>query len=320
MSLHFNPDAGVDDRATRHIPSDREPELSPVRAALLDTAVASADRPVKLSILMPSYNEERTIFAVSHALLSGEYPCEIELIVVDDGSTDATLQLLAALDDPRVVVHSHPENRGKGAALITAAALASGTHILPFDADFEYSPADIPRLLDPVIQRRSEVVYGSRLFGLNTVYQSYWYAIGNKLTTLVANVLFDAYVSDLHTCLKLVPLELFHRLRLVEDGFGLDTEMTAGLLRLGLRPFEVPVSYHSRSHAEGKKITWHDGIKCLLILIRVRFSPKYRKPVPVWDKPELSLPEDNRGPSRELSAFAVLDDHAAVVSQARRMA
>src|SRR5207247_2474438 len=113
--------------------------------------------------------------------------------------------------------------------------------------DLEYSPADIPRLLDPVIQQRSVVVYGSRLFGLNTVYQSYWYALGNKVTTLAANVLFDAYVSDLHTCLKLLPLHLFRRMHLVEDGFGLDTEITASLLRLGLRPFEVPVSYYSRS-------------------------------------------------------------------------
>jgi glycosyltransferase involved in cell wall biosynthesis len=240
------------------------------------------DRPVKLSILMPSYNEERTVLEVFHALVSEDYPCEMELIIVDDGSTDGTPKLLETIDDPRVIVHSHSSNQGKGAALMTAAKLASGTHVLPFDADLEYSPADIPRLLDPVMRRRSAVVFGSRLFGLNTVYRSYWYALGNKVTTLAANVLFDAYVSDLHTCLKLVPLHLFRRMRLLEHGFGLDTEITAGLLRLGLRPFEVPVSYHSRSRADGKKITWQDGVKCLMILLRVRVSPKYGEPALAW--------------------------------------
>ena len=225
---------------------------------------------VKLSILMPAYNEERTVAWVIDEILSGDYPCDFELIVVDDGSTDRTPALLANIDDRRVRVIHHSVNRGKGAALMSAAALATGTHVLPFDADFEYEPADIPRLLEPMLRGRCEVVYGVRLFGFNTVYQSYKYAVGNRLLTRFANILFDSYLSDLHTCLKLMPLSIFRRLDPTETGFGLDTEITALLLRQGIRPFEVPVSYYSRSHAQGKKITWRDALQCVRILIRER--------------------------------------------------
>ena len=148
--------------------------------------------------------------------------------------------------------------------------------MLPFDADLEYSSEDIPRLIEPLIKRRYQVVYGARIFGFNTVYQSYRYAVGNRMFTRLANVLFDASICDLHTCLKLVPLALFRRLHLRETGFGLDTELTAMLLRLGVRPFEVPISYYSRSHAQGKKINWRDALACVAILFRVRTRRKKR--------------------------------------------
>ena len=125
-------------------------------------------------------------------------------------------------------------------------------------------------MLEPVLRGRSDVVYGARLFGCNTVYHSYRYAIGNRVLTLMTNVLFNAYLSDMHTCLKLVPLAMFKGLDLSEAGFGLDTELTAMLLKSGVRPFEVPVSYYSRSHAQGKKITWRDAIACLWIILHVR--------------------------------------------------
>jgi len=235
----------------------------------------------KVSILMCAYNEEQRIAQAIHEVLFTPYPCDVELIVVDDGSTDATAAIVAQFDDPRIILHRHSENRGKGASLRTAALLATGTHILPFDADLEYSSEDIPRLIEPVIKRRYDVVYGVRLFGNNTVYQSYRYAIGNRLLTTAANMLFDAYLSDLHTCLKLVPLDLFRRLNLRERGFGLDTELSASLLRLGIRPFEVPVSYYSRSHAQGKKINWRDAFPCLRILLRVRMTRRKRLYPPV---------------------------------------
>ena len=228
--------------------------------------------PAKLSILMCAYNEEQRIGRAVAEILQTDYPCDIELIVVDDGSTDGTPAVLARLDDPRVIVYRHVINLGKGAALRSAVKLATGTHAMPFDADLEYSPADIPRMLEPVLSGRSEVVYGARLFGFYTVYQSYRYATGNRVLTRLANMIFDAGLSDLHTCLKLIPLPLLKTLPLSEIGFGLDTEITALLLKLGIRPFEVPVSYYSRSHAQGKKIHWQDAVACVRILLQVRLS------------------------------------------------
>jgi glycosyltransferase involved in cell wall biosynthesis len=194
----------------------------------------------------------------------------MELIVVDDGSTDATPRILEEFRHPRARVVTHKKNLGKGAALQTGAALAQGTHLVPFDADLEYDPADLAYLLQPVLDGRSDVVYGVRLFGANTRYLSYRHAVGNRVLTLAANLLFDAYLSDLHTCLKLVPVDVFRKMELRETGFGLDTEVTARLLAAGLRPFEVPVTYHSRAIDAGKKITWRDGVQCLQVLARIR--------------------------------------------------
>ena len=233
------------------------------------TPASDAGR-IHLSIVVPVLDEARTIRTVIDRLLAVEYPCPVELIVVDDGSTDGTAALLGALDDSRVVVCTHEHNQGKGAAVLTGAARATGTHLLVFDADLEYSPRDIPNLLEPVIGSDCDVVYGTRLFGMNTVYKSFRYAFGNRVMTLTANVLFDACLSDLHTCLKLVPLPLFRELRLSESGFGLDTEITAELLRHGVRPFEVPVRYIGRSRAEGKKIGWRDAVRCFRVLFAVR--------------------------------------------------
>src|SRR4051794_16842067 len=246
-------------RFVRGLPAFGAAEVSAIEPA----RPARTERPVKLSILMPAFNEERTLARAVNAVLSTDYPCEIELIVVDDGSTDNTPKILDRVRDPRAVVHRHPTNLGKGAALQTAAAVATGTHIVPFDSDLEYSPADLPNMLDPVLKGRTDVVYGTRLFGVNTVYQSYRLAMGNRVMTQAANVLFNAYLSDLHTCLKLMPLDLFRMLDLRENGFGLDTEITARILKNGIRPFEVPISYHSRSYEHGKKITWHHAVECL---------------------------------------------------------
>jgi glycosyltransferase involved in cell wall biosynthesis len=232
--------------------------------------VRSTGTPLMLSIVMPAYNEGRTIAHAIERVLNVPFPCPIELIVINDGSRDDTADVLKTIADPRVVVECHASNRGKGAAILTGLSLVKGTHVVPFDADLEYEPQDLVSLLQPVLLGRSDVVYGSRLFGANTVFQSYRYAMGNKLTTLLANLLFDSYISDLHTCLKLMPTRLLRDLTLHEQGFGLDTEITAHVLKLGYRPFEVPVSYHSRTHAQGKKLQWRDGIACISILLRVR--------------------------------------------------
>jgi dolichol-phosphate hexosyltransferase len=223
---------------------------------------------------MPAHNEEITIARGVGEVLALDVPFDLELIVVDDGSTDRTALLLGEITDPRLVVHRHPVNLGKGAAVLTGAALATGSHLVVFDADREYLASDLASLFAPILDRRADVVFGTRLFGMNTVYQSFRYAMGNRVTTFAANVLYDACLSDLHTCLKMMPLALFRELELEQKGFGLDSEITAELLRRGHRPFEVPVSYHSRSRAQGKKITWRDGIECLVVLGKVRLRGK----------------------------------------------
>ena len=225
-----------------------------------------------LSIVMPAYNEGRTIKRAVHHVLSTKYPCRVELIVIDDGSSDDTAEQLSGLSCDQLTVVRHRRNLGKGAALLTGIKLAHGTHFLPFDADLEYSAADIARILQPVLDGRAEIVYGTRLFGVNTVYHSFRYKLGNRATTLAANVLFDSALTDMHTCLKLIPLRLLRQMRLMERGFGLDTEITAYVLKMGYRPFEVPVSYYARSHFEGKKINWKDGFQCLRVLGRVRVA------------------------------------------------
>jgi glycosyltransferase involved in cell wall biosynthesis len=249
---------------------------------------------VKLSILMPVFNEERTIAQAVEEVLLTPYPCDFELIVVDDGSTDATGVLLEAMRHDRLVVHRHGQNRGKGAALRTAVSLAQGSHVIPFDADLEYAAEDIPRLLDPVLKGRCDVVYGVRMFGFNTVYHSLRYAAGNRFLTKLANILFDACMSDLHTCLKLIPLPMLTALDLTEERFGLDTEVTALLLRNGVRPFEVPVSYYSRSHADGKKIKMHDALVCAWVLVKIRLR---RLQAQDTDLPEVPAPDPD-GPAR----------------------
>ncbi len=243
---------------------------APDQASVPDQAMSFNSPPIKLSILISAYNEEDTIARVIQDVLQVNMPCGFELIVVDDGSTDKTSMILSELNDDRVIVFRHSTNRGKGAALRSAASLATGTHILPFDADLEYLAEDIPRMLEPVLKGRCSVVYGTRLFGCNTVYQSFRYAAGNRLLTRIANILYDSSLSDLHTCLKLMPLAIMRSFELSEEGFGLDTELTALLLRNGIRPFEVPVSYYSRSRAQGKKIRSRDAITCAWILLRVR--------------------------------------------------
>jgi glycosyltransferase involved in cell wall biosynthesis len=227
---------------------------------------------MKLSILMPAFNEQRTIADAVVSVLRQHYPCAIELIIVNDGSVDATADILGALRHPDARVVTHARNLGKGAALQTAASVATGTHLVPFDADLEYSPADLVPMIKPVMEGRTDVVYGVRLFGANTRYLSLRQALGNRVLTFVANLMFDAWLTDMHTCLKLVPVEVFREFNLCEAGFGLDTEITARLLAAGMRPFEVPVSYHSRSVEHGKKITWRDGVECLHVLTKVRVS------------------------------------------------
>jgi glycosyltransferase involved in cell wall biosynthesis len=229
---------------------------------------------MRLSILMPVFNEEARLGTALKQVLAVDYPCEIELVVVDDGSRDGTREILAKIDDPRVRVLLHEHNQGKGGAIKTAIGNATGTFMVIFDADLEYDPDDIPKLLTPVLDGRAEVVYGNRTFGSHSSF-SFWYVLGNKLVTTAANMLFNCYLGDLETCFKLMPLDLYRALDIHSRGFGMEAEVTGKLLRRRIRPYEVPVTYSARSREEGKKITWRDGVHALWILLveRVRRVP-----------------------------------------------
>ncbi len=228
---------------------------------------------MKLSILMPVYNEAETVQNAIKRLLDVNFPCPVEVVVVDDASTDGTSQIIDALDDDRLIKLRHTVNQGKGAAVRTAAAAATGDYIQPFDADLEYQPEDIPKLLRPVLRGEATVVFGNRTFGSHSAY-SFWYVMGNKGVTTVANILFNAYIADLETCFKLMPLDLYRSLDITSNGFGMEAEITGKLLARQIRPFEVPITYRARSREEGKKITWKDGVQAVWLLARIRMTSR----------------------------------------------
>ena len=228
---------------------------------------------VKLSILVPVYNEAKTVQRAVKRVLDVNFPCQVEVVIVDDASTDGTAELIDQLHDERLIKLRHPANRGKTAAILTAAAAATGDFMVPLDADLEYQPEEIPTLLGPVLSGEAEVVYGNRGFGSHSAY-SFWYVMGNKAVTTFANVLFNAYIADLETSFKLMPLELLRSLNITSSGFGMEAEITGKLLARGIRPFEVPITYKARSREAGKKITWRDGVQALWILGRIRLAKR----------------------------------------------
>jgi glycosyltransferase involved in cell wall biosynthesis len=227
---------------------------------------------VKLSVIVPVYNEVATVRRAVQQILAVSFPCEVEVVLVDDGSIDGTADALLDLpQDDRLKVFRHERNRGKGAAIRTGAAAATGDYVVMCDADLEYDPAEIPLLLAPVLADQATVVYGTRTFGSHTAF-SFWYVVGNKAVTMFANVVFDCWISDLETCFKLLPLPLYRSLQLRADGFGMEAEVTGKLLARGIRPYEVPISYRARTRAQGKKLTWTDGVEALWILLRERLA------------------------------------------------
>jgi glycosyltransferase involved in cell wall biosynthesis len=227
---------------------------------------------VKLSILMPVYNEFATLESAVKRVLDVDYPVEVELVIVDDGSTDGTRALYQAWEgDPRVQIHLKASNGGKGSAIRKGAELATGDYVIMCDADLEYSPEEIPSLLTPVLNNTASVVYGTRTFGSHNAY-SYLYVLGNRGVTTIANILFNCYISDLETCFKLMPLELYRTMNITSAGFGMEAEITGKLLGRGIRPYEVPITYHARSREDGKKLTWKDGVEAVAILVRQRFA------------------------------------------------
>lgn len=226
--------------------------------------------PVGLSILMPVYNERATIEAAIADALSAELPVERELVVVDDGSTDGTRQLLRDRDwPPEVHVLFHERNRGKGAAVRTALAHATGEFAAILDADLEYHAADLAPMLQPLMSGEANVIFGSRAWQSHSSY-GFWYVIGNKLVTFATNLLFNCWISDVMTCHKAMRTDLFRSLDLQERGFAIEPEIAARVLRAGERIYEVPITYRARSREEGKKLTAVDGLRVLRTLVRCR--------------------------------------------------
>ena len=225
-----------------------------------------------LTILMPVYNERATIEAAIDDALTAALPVDSrELVVVDDGSSDGTRELLRERTWPaNVKVVFHERNAGKGAALRTALQHAENEFAAVLDADLEYRAADLGPVLEPLLDGQSNVVFGTRAWAAHTAF-SFWYVVGNKLVTLATNVIYNCWISDVMTCHKAMRTELFRSLPLRERGFAIEPEITARVLLSGERIYEVPISYHGRTYAEGKKIGWRDGVVALWRIFVFRF-------------------------------------------------
>jgi glycosyltransferase involved in cell wall biosynthesis len=225
-----------------------------------------------VSVVIPAYNEEHTLEELVRRVL--ELPFRKEAIVVDDGSRDSTPALLERLNGtPGLRSYRLPENRGKGAAVRRGIAESQGDIVVIQDADLEYDPQDIPRLLEPIVQGRADVVYGSRLRGGQPQRAHlFWHYAGNRFLTLFTNLLYNTTISDMEVGYKAFRGDLIRSLPLTSDRFGFEPEVTAGILRRGdVRLYEVPIAYYGRTYAEGKKITWRDGIAAVVHLVRFRF-------------------------------------------------
>jgi dolichol-phosphate hexosyltransferase len=227
----------------------------------------------ELSILMPVYNEEGTIVqAVDRALAADLGTDSYELVIVDDGSTDGTRALLGGREWPEQVrLIFAAENRGKGQAIRKALEEARGKYSVILDADLEYDPNDLKELLAPVRDGVADAAFGARAFKAHSAY-SFWYVVGNRFLSLATNVIYNTWITDVYTCFKLMPTELMRSLDLRANGFTIEAEMTARLLRAGARIYEVPIKYVARRREEGKKIKPSDGFRGLLTLLRCRFS------------------------------------------------
>jgi glycosyltransferase involved in cell wall biosynthesis len=239
-----------------------------------------------LSILMPVYNERERVERAIVEVLDTPLPTEFELIVVDDGSTDGTREILRGMisdthshpphQPGRVRLFEHPENRGKGAAIQTALGHARGEYAAIFDADLEYDPTDLGLLMPPLLDGRTNACFGVRAFDGYTSH-SFLFVLGNKGVTFACNVLFNVYLHDIMTCHKMIRTDVFRSLPLRSPGFAIEPEITARLVQRGERIFEVPVHYRARATDEGKKLTALDGFRVLGTLLRCRFSDPFSR-------------------------------------------
>ena len=236
---------------------------------------------VILSVVIPCYNEISTVENLLRRVR--EVPLALEVIVVDDGSTDGTRDLLRELDDKLIdQLVFHEKNEGKGSALRTGFGMARGDVVVVQDADLEYDPHELPILLEPILSGKADAVYGSRFLGGPHRVLFFWHSIGNRFLTLLSNMFTDLNLTDMETCYKMVRTELLQSLPLSAQRFGIEPELTARLAQAGARIYELPISYNGRSYAEGKKIGWKDGVSALWSILKYNLVPPR---VPTWIAP-----------------------------------
>ena len=226
---------------------------------------------MRVSFIVPAHNEAATIEALLERV--HDLPFEKQVIVVDDGSTDATGDILARWEEQRGVIAVRQPHRGKGSAIRAAIPHVDGEIVVFQDADLEYDPADVPALIDPLARGVADVVFGSRLSG-GRPQRAYlfWHLVGNRFLSLLANVLYNTTLTDIETGYKAFRADVLRDLDLRSDGFGVEPEITAKVCKRGLRIYELPIAYYGRTYAEGKKITWRDGVKAIWVLLRFRVS------------------------------------------------
>ena len=223
-----------------------------------------------LSVVMPVYNERTTVEEIIRRVLAG--PIRTELIVVDDGSKDGTREILTGLErELKFKLVFQPKNAGKGAALRRGFQDVTGDLVVIQDAELEYSPEEFPQLIELICQGRADVVYGSRFLGRHRVFLFTHY-VGNRLLTLITNVLYNTMLTDMETCYKVMRTDVLRSFTLDSNGFGIEPEMTAKIFKRHYRVYEVPITYDGRGYEEGKKITWRDGIVALWVLLKFRFT------------------------------------------------
>ncbi len=232
-----------------------------------------------LSIVIPVYNERDLLPQILERVEKVELPggLERQIVIVDDGSTDGTRDILRGLirERPDYIIHFHEQNQGKGGGVRTGLKLATGDIVLIQDADLEYSPEDYPQLLKPILENKADAVFGSRFIGDSRRVLYFWHSVANKMLTMLSNMLSNLNLTDMECCYKVFTKELADRLEITEPRFGLEPEMTAKVSKLNARLYEVPVTYDGRTYAEGKKITWKDGVSALRCILKYNLlTPK----------------------------------------------